>query len=66
MSNKDGWRKLHKDLEAAGCELVYSKSGHIKVYYQGKVRYTMPNTSSDYRCLLNVRARLRRELGVAL
>lgn len=66
MSNRDEWKRLRRDLQAAGFDLVVGKSGHYKVYLDGKLRYSLPATSSDYRCLLNVKKQLRRQLGVAL
>lgn len=53
-------RRLIKEIEAAGGVVTRGKSGHYKVYLDGHLVGTLPQTPSDRRGLLNARALLRR------
>lgn len=53
-------RHLIAEIEAAGGSVRRSKSGHWKVYLNGHLVTSIPNTPSDWRGLLNSRALIRR------
>ncbi len=58
-------RRLITQIEAAGGRVIRSKSGHWKVYLNGHLVTSIPNTPSDWRGLLNTRALIRRS-GIEL
>ena len=60
------WNRMRKALTDAGFEVRLARSGHWKVYQDGRYRLTMAGSASDYRTWLNTKAMVRRHLGVQI
>lgn len=64
-ANKD-IRQILKKLDKAGCAIVRSNSGHWRVSRDGCQTITVANSPMDPRTILNVRADVKRYLGIVL
>lgn len=60
MGSRKETEHLLTCIEKAGGTLRRSRSGHWKVYLDGRLVTTIASSSSDVRSIRNVRARLRR------
>ena len=64
-ANKDV-RQLLKLLDSLGCVISRTGSGHWRVSRQGCPSVTVVNSPSDVRALKNVRAEVKRNLGIII
>ena len=53
-------REMQRRIEEAGGEVRRSKSGHYKIYFEGRLIASLPATPSDWRSERNDIAQMRR------
>lgn len=59
MSSGKDTREFVAALEAVGYEIRHAKSGHLKVYLDGVLVFTLPNSGSDVRWRRNKISEMR-------
>lgn len=58
--------KIVRELRKRGCEVRQTGSGHWRVTREGWQAITIAKTPSTYRTMLNIRADVKRYLGIEL